>query len=140
MKKVLGLGIAGLGTMALGMAIREVSVRREKEMMAKLSSTLHRIGLVTDHIKLYVGTDRIDPDYMMKSETYKKLIKDSYQAESIMYYLMNAGDLNDNDKKTMKEDVKRLYEEYVLAFKEGGIMIEFREKVEKEIQEIKKAK
>lgn len=35
MKKVLGLGMAGIGAVALGMVIREVGVRKEKEMLNK---------------------------------------------------------------------------------------------------------
>lgn len=137
MKKALGLGLAGIGAVALGMAIREVGIKKEKEMLVKLKAVENVVLLLEDHVKNFLICETIDTEYIMESKTYKKLLDDQYIIQRISYYLIGDGDLDEFNRKEMKLKIAELYDYYIAKKKIGDLMDYFKETIKQEMEELK---
>ena len=137
MKKALGLGLAGIGAVALGMAIREVGIKKEKEMLVKLRAVENVVLVLEDHVKIFLIWETIDTEYIMESKTYKKLLDDQYITQRISYYLIGDGDLDEFNRKEMKLKIAELYDYYITKKKIGDSMDYFRETIKQEMEELR---
>lgn len=137
MKKALGLGLAGIGAVALGMAIREVGIKKEKEMLVKLKAVENVVLLLEDHVKNFLICETIDTEYIMESKTYKKLLDDQYIIQRISYYIIGDGDLDEFNRKEMKLKIAELYDYYITKKKMGDLMDYFKETIKQEMEELR---
>lgn len=134
-----GAAIAGNVVMAAGIVIREANIKKQKEMLTKLISAKNRIDAIKNIVEQFTVATIEDSEYLMESETYKQLLNDGYIAEKIAYYIMGAEEfISDELKKNMKSETERLYNLYVKGNKAEMSVISYREKVQAEINELKK--
>lgn len=134
-----GAAIAGNVVMAAGIVIREANIKKQKEMLTKLISAKNRIDAIKNIVEQFTVATIEDSEYLMESETYKQLLNDGYIAEKIAYYIIGSEDLiNEDLKKNMKPETERLYKLYVKGNKAEMSVISYREKVQAEINELKK--
>lgn len=134
-----GAAIAGNVVMAAGIVIREANIKKQKEMLTKLISAKNRIDAIKNIVEQFTVAAIEDSEYLMESETYKQLLNDGYIAEKIAYYIIGSEDLiNEDLKKNMKPETERLYKLYVKGNKAEMSVISYREKVQAEINELKK--
>ena len=134
-----GAAIAGNVVMAAGIVIREANIKKQKEMLTKLISAKNRIDSIKNFVEQFTVATIEDSEYLMESETYKQLLNDGYIAEKIAYYIIGSEDLiNEDLKKNMKPETERLYKLYVKGNKAEMSVISYREKVQAEINELKK--
>lgn len=136
--------VAGAATtasvvMATGIILREINIKKQKEMLAKLISVKNRIDTIKNIVEQFTVATIEDSKYLMESETYKTLLNDGYIAEKIAYYIIGSEDLiNEELKKNIKPETERLYKLYVKGDKTEMSVINYREKVQAEINELKK--
>lgn len=134
-----GAAIAGNVVMAAGIVIREANIKKQKEMLTKLISAKNRIDAIKNIVEQFTVATIEDSKYLMESETYKTLLNDGYIAEKIAYYIIGSEDLiNEELKKNIKPETERLYKLYVKGDKTEMSVINYREKVQAEINELKK--
>ena len=134
-----GAAIAGNVVMAAGIVIREANIKKQKEMLTKLISAKNRIDAIKNIVEQFTVATIEDSEYLMESETYKQLLNDGYIAEKIAYYIIGSEELISDDlKKNMKPETERLYKLYVKGNKAEMSVISYREKVQAEINELKK--
>lgn len=136
---VAGAAIAGNVVMAAGIVIREANIKKQKEMLTKLISAKNRIDAIKNIVEQFTVATIEDSEYLMESETYKQLLNDGYIAEKIAYYIMGAEEfISDELKKNMKSETERLYNLYVKGDKTDNSVVKYREKVQAEVDELKK--
>lgn len=136
--------VAGAATtasvvMATGIILREINIKKQKEMLVKLTATTSRINIIQRYVENFVAVKTEDLEYMMESATYKKLLDDCYISEKIAYYIMGAEEfISDELKKNMKSETERLYNLYVKGDKTDNSVVKYRERVQAEVDELKK--
>lgn len=135
---IAGAGVTTSIILGAGTIVREINIKKEKSMLLKLTSVQNKIDIIKDYVNKFVVRETIDTEYIMESESYKKLLDDGYLAKKISYYIMGAEIYFDLSRKDTKREVERMYKYYVDENKISKLMGYFKEKVKSEIEEMKK--
>ena len=93
--------------------VRQINIKKEKSMLLKLTSVQDKIDIIKDYVNKFAVRETIDTEYIMESESYKKLLDDGYLAKKISYYIMGEEIYFDLSRKDMKREVERMYKYYV---------------------------